>query len=210
MLEHYYTQTARSVLHHALRNKGYPKAADETAASEVSLLERLPPLLRTLVITDGTVTKTLEAFFWEPVVVDTLHQSLTHAEQPIEWLDAPAGEELLVRRIRLRGTNTGTIYAFAFSLIRTASISPELRQGLLDGLIGIGELIRDCGLESYRELLHFGHTREMAYSQAANSHMPRPLDLISRTYRIIIGRRSSIVITESFPLEVFESAQLMV
>jgi chorismate-pyruvate lyase len=207
MLEHYYTHTTRSVLHHALRNKGYPaKECAEHAASEVSLLERLPPMLRTLVITDGTVTKILEAFFWEPVVVDTGHQSLTRAEQPIEWLDAPAGEELLARRVRLRGADTGTIYAFAFSLIRTASISPELRQGLLDGLIGIGELIRDCGLESYRELLHFGHGREMAYSHAANSHMPRPLDLVSRTYRIIIGRRSSIVLTESFPLEVYEAA----
>ncbi len=207
MLERYYTHTARSVLHHALSHKGYPaQELDEHAASEVNLLERLPPILRTLVITDGTVTKTLEAFYWEPVIVDTLHQALTQAEQPIEWLDAPMGEELLARRVRLRGASSGTIYAFAFSLVHTASISLELKQGLLDGLIGIGELIRDCGLESYRELLHFGHVKEVSYSQAADSHMPRLLDLVSRTYRIIIGGRSSIVITESFPLEVYEAS----
>ena len=35
-------------------------------------LAELPPFLRALLVTDGTVTKILEAYFWEPVVVDTL------------------------------------------------------------------------------------------------------------------------------------------
>ena len=38
--------------------------------------EQLPPLLRILLVTDGTVTKTLEAYYWERISVDQLAQAL--------------------------------------------------------------------------------------------------------------------------------------
>ena len=39
-------------------------------------LSLLPPFLRTLLVTDGTVTKSLEAFYWEPIKVVSITQEL--------------------------------------------------------------------------------------------------------------------------------------
>ena len=46
----------------------------------------LPPFLRSLLITDGTVTKTLEAYFWEPVQVQVLKQQELRITERIDAL----------------------------------------------------------------------------------------------------------------------------
>lgn len=154
----------------------------------------LPPFLRALLVTDGTVTKILEAYFWEPVAVDTLEQRFAAAEQPVPWVDVSPGDRCLIRDARLRGLHTGRAYAEAFSLIRTELIPHGLRQRLIDREIGIGALIRDSGLESYREVLDAGLDRDLGVGGA-----------VFRTYRIVIDRRPVILITEYFPLDLFES-----
>ena len=52
-------------------------------ASSSKLFDQLPPVLRTLLLSDGTVTKFLEAYYQEPIRVKTLF----HAE-------APPGEDM--------------------------------------------------------------------------------------------------------------------
>jgi chorismate-pyruvate lyase len=68
------------------------------------------------------------------------------------------------------------------------------------GALGIGELIRDCGLETFRELLEMGVSGSTPpggdVELAAGSH-------IHRTYRIVIDGRPAILVTEYFPLAVF-------
>ena len=52
------------------KSKGYVPGGIITNSRHENLdIEAMPPFLRTLLVTDGTVTKSLEAFFWEPVVV---------------------------------------------------------------------------------------------------------------------------------------------
>ena len=158
-------------------------------------LAGLPPFLRALLVTDGTVTKILEAYFWEPVAVDTLAQDLMTAERDIPWVEVGAGDQVLIRQAQLRGIDSGKVYATAFSVIRTERIPPAFRQRLIDREIGIGVLIRDSGLESYREVMEVGASE--ADTQASGE------DRVFRTYRIIIDGVPVILITETFPLALY-------
>jgi len=155
-------------------------------------LSALPPFLRTLLVTDGTVTKILEAYFWEPVTVDTLAQRFETATEDLPWIALTPGEHCLIREARLRGQDSGRSFAEAFSVIRPAQIPVDFRQRLIDREIGIGVLIRDSGLESYREVLDVGLDRTADGAAA-----------VFRTYRIFIARQPVILITESFPLALY-------
>lgn len=155
-------------------------------------LNLLPPFLRALLVTDGTVTKILEAYFWEPVAVDTLEQRFEVAADAVPWIQVTPGDRCLVRDARLRGTDSDRTFADAFSLIRIELIPPGFRQRLIDREIGIGVLIRDSGLESYREVLDVGLDRTADGAAA-----------VFRTYRIFIDKRPVILITEYFPLALY-------
>ncbi|WP_295405372.1 chorismate pyruvate-lyase family protein, partial [uncultured Thiocystis sp.] len=139
-----------------------------------------------------TVTKILEAYFWEPVAVDTLEQRFEVATEAVPWIQVSPGDRCLIRDARLRGTDSGLGFAEAFSLIRIDLIPPGFRQRLIDREIGIGVLIRDSGLESYREVLDVGLDRTADGAAA-----------VFRTYRIFIDKRPVILITEYFPLALY-------
>jgi chorismate-pyruvate lyase len=163
-------------------------------------LQELPPFLRALLATDGTVTKILEAYFWEPLEVQTLQQEFVAAERPIDWIKVKAADRVLIRRARLSGGDSGVVYATAFSVIRTQLIPETFRQRLIDREIGIGVLIRDSGMESYREVLEVGIEPAAASTDDPSS---APSDLVFRTYRIISDGEPVILITESFPLSLY-------
>lgn len=158
-------------------------------------LAELPPFLRALLVTDGTVTKILEAYFWEPISVDTLEQHFQPAHEPVPWIGLEAGDRCLVRDARLQGRHSGRTFVEAFSVIRTELIPEDFRRRLIAREIGIGVLIRDSGLESYREVLDVGLERD-----------PPGLGSVFRTYRIVIARHPVILITEHFPLELYLGA----
>lgn len=192
MLQSYYSRKGVAGAYEVFRSRGF--SADHVIGAipqkDVSMAE-LPPFLRTLLVADGTVTKSLEAYYWEPICVDSIWQKPMAAEDDIPWLDTQKGDEVVGRRVNLRGKDTDTIYARAFSVIRPQQIPEQLREKLVAGSLGIGELIRSCGLETYRELLEIGFANSVD-----GEH-------IYRTYRIVLGRKPAILVTEHFPLEVF-------
>jgi hypothetical protein len=61
-------------------------------------LATLPPFLRTLLVADGTVTKILEAFFWEPVRIESISNQEEKLAGPVEC--AAAGSRAAWRPIR--------------------------------------------------------------------------------------------------------------
>ncbi|QGU33265.1 chorismate--pyruvate lyase family protein [Thermochromatium tepidum] len=175
------------------RCDGFARTAEIVdATGERIVLSRLPPFLRALLVTDGTVTKILEAYFWEPVIVETLEQRFEDALEPVPWLGVEPGDSCLIRDAQLRGADSGRCFAEAFSMIRAQLIPPDFRQRLIDREIGIGVLIRDSGLESYREVLDVGLDRTASGETT-----------VFRTYRIIIEHRPVILITEYFPLDLY-------
>lgn len=186
------------------RTRGYvPGGLVVNARQQVVEMEALPPFLRTLMVTDGTVTKSLEAYFWEVVKVENLGQSVMTLGREIEWLDAHRGDAVLERHVRLMGADSGTIYTYAESLLRHRLLPERLQHALLEGKIGIGELLRECGLETYRELLDFGVEPIGDLGAVFGDGVSGAL--IYRTYRIALRGEPVILITEKFPRAVFES-----
>lgn len=202
MVRRYYDKAEGAGDQNPFRCQGFLRDAliPHSSGEDVPIRD-LPPFLRALLVTDGTVTKILEAYFWEPVEVVTLQQEFVLAERPVEWIRIEAGDRVLIRRARLSGVDSGSTYATAFSVIRTGLIPETFRRRLIDREIGIGVLIRDSGLESYREVLEVGI--EPADGSSGDS-APARSELVFRTYRIIIDGQPVILITESFPLELYE------
>ena len=148
---------------------------------------QLPPFLRVLLTTDGTVTHLLEAYFQESVAARPHRQTiepLAHAEPE---LGVERGGEVLTRGVTLCGKDSATVYARADSLVLLEALPSALAEGLRRGRLGIGELLRDERLESYREITAMGRGEGHYW----------------RRYRIFIGGRPAMLITEQFPTEVY-------
>lgn len=194
MVERYYRRPLPNSGPNPFRCQGFVRAGTiANAGGEPLPIEDLPPFLRALLVTDGTVTKALEAYFWEPVVVDTLRQEFIEAAAEIPWIAVAPGDQVMVREALLRGDDSNNHYARAFSVIRSELIPSSFRERLINREIGIGVLIRDSGLESFREVMEVGVEPEPAAGVQA----------LFRTYRIIIDGEPVILISETFPLNLY-------
>jgi chorismate-pyruvate lyase len=204
MLNSYYDKQGVERAYEVFRSHGFsPNWVIGGIKQENVSMETLPAFLRTLLVTDGTVTKSLEAFYWEPVGVETIFQEQIRAEADINWLDIRVGDEVIARRVDLRGRMSQTVYTRAFSVIRPNLIPEVLRAKLIAGSLGIGELIRDCGLETYRELVEIGVT-DTIQGPAGGANVEE--EHIHRTYRIVLNHQPAILVTEHFPLSAFADA----
>ncbi len=160
----------------------------------------LSPLMRTLLVVDGTVTKILEAYFMEPVTVQRLAQSIETLDQSDVWLEAAAGEKAVARSVALIGKASGRLYTFAESRIMLERLDPRMQQGLEDELLGLGRILLDSKVEVRRECMWYGREQLSA--------LPTPLAdslgkaFVCRTYRVISGGRPLMQITERFPSDV--------
>ena len=196
MLKTYYGKHGVGEDYTVFRSKGF--APEWGVARQPVSLEGLPPILRTMLVSDGTVTKLLEAYYWEAISVRTLSQKRVIAEAELDWLGVQVGDEVIGRRVDLQGSGE-KIYAKAFSIIRSSLIPAALLVQLLAGRLGIGELLRSCGLETFRELLEIGSTtadNELDAGDAARG-------AVYRTYRITLSGEPAILVTEHFMLATF-------
>ncbi|WP_096087552.1 chorismate--pyruvate lyase family protein [Agaribacterium haliotis] len=159
----------------------------ELDSGEQLNLKELPAFLRVLLTTDGTVTKILESYFWEPVNVNRLAQCRTVLAKPSASLALPRESEVIERRVSLSGADSERLYALARSFVNPAVLPSSLVQELEADRVGIGELLRETGLETYRELISIGRD---------SMH-------INRVYRIMSGGKPCMEICEQFPLELY-------
>lgn len=177
-------------------SSGYAKADRILLDSGEELdLARLPAFLRVLLTTDGTVTKSLESFFWEPVSVVKCRQQRHILSEPLASIAKQSDDEVLLRDVFLQGDDSKRIYAYASSFICLEALPASIRVDLEQDRVGIGELLRECGLETYRELIRFG-------KEELDGAM-----LITRTYRIVMGKLPFIEITEKFPLAIYSDGE---
>ena len=159
------------------------------ATAEVAIdFQALPPFLRVLLTTDGTVTKSLEAFFWEPVEVQCLAQSEMNCPESVRLTQAGTSEQVVQRRVQLVGGHSKKVFATAASYIRHSLLAEDFVKKLSEGGLGVGELLRDLGLETYREILSLGSTQ----------------DTLWRVYLIMMKQQPFIQVREEFPLKLYE------
>ena len=166
---------------------GYLDGELHTEDGQVLEFDKLPAFLRVLLSADGTVTKILESFFWEPVTVLCDQQSVVTLAEEIPGLSKKSGDSVFVRDVRLSGEHSTILYATANSMIVPELLPDLIYSKLVSGQIGIGELLRECGLETYREIIAFGSDSNTVW----------------RKYRIVQNAKPIMQITEHFPLAVY-------
>ncbi len=162
-------------------------------------LRTLSPFQRALLVIDGTVTKFIESYMMEPVDVVRLTQELQRLPEDHAWLEAPMGTEVITRQVLLRGRNSLTVYAYAASLLIPDRLPEAVKQKLEVDIGGIGRILLNSRMESFREVLWFG--RERVNALPVNIRNFFGDGLISRTYRIFYNGRPTILINEKFPSE---------
>ena len=155
-------------------------------------LSQLPPFLRVLLTTDGTVTKSLESYFWEPINVHCTYQGEEKLKEQAKVINKQQGDRVLTRRVALKGAHSSRCFARAESHIALELLPENICIALKEERMGIGELLRESGLETYRELMAFG----MAHDEEKGEHL-------WRTYRIMLNHKPCIQITEQFDLALF-------
>ena len=154
-------------------------------------LSKLPANVRILLVTDGTVTKTLEAMFWEPVNVNLVRQN---------YLSGPDGTEVLERDITLTGDNTKTEYAFARSYLNTELMPDSLVMALKSGERGIGWLLREMNAEQYRNVVEIGYSNSLIKREQPERYRAS----VFRTYCISIEGKRLMQISEHFPVDIYQ------
>ena len=151
----------------------------------------LPPILRVLLSTDGTVTKTLEAYFWEPLdVISEKQFEIQQAELPELAIDLDADSRVLYRQVRLCGRKTQRSYASAKTYVNLSALPEPVSADLEARKIGVGEVIRESGIETFREVLRVGRTSDKRK--------------LWRCYRILLKNQPVMQISEYFPLELYQ------
>lgn len=149
----------------------------------------LPPLLRALLVADGTVTTQLAAAFGEQIEIEPRGQGAVTAGRDIPQIEVATEDQVFFRAITLAGRNTGRHFARAFSLLNSERIEPALFEQLIQEQVGMGEILRNAARGSYREVIHI--SRDKANNTA------------SRFYVVFLHARPAILINEVFGVRAF-------
>lgn len=164
-------------------------------------LSDLPPIVRVLLTTDGTVTRSLHAYYQEEIKVQVLAQSVIHLDQQDTILGCEQGAEVCFRRVKLVGQNTDRVYAYAQTHLNLNVLPKEVSKALDRGEIGVGELLQLEALETHRAVLQHGGLEQLPSEFAEDFSKPSPVAW--RHYSISHNLRTLMHIREFFPLVSF-------
>lgn len=153
---------------------------------------------RTLLVIDGTVTRFLEAYFAEQIDIVNIGETRETLKMEHTWLELSKGEEVVSRRVLLRGAHSNRTYASAASLVVPRRLKAAVKKEVGDISQGLGRLLLEGRTEQYRELLWYG--------KEAPTELPGELRglateySIARTYRIFVSGKPTMMISEWFEL----------
>lgn len=175
-----------------------PAVGHSTAVEDGVVLDRssLTLVQRLLLTTDGTITHVLEAYAGEPVQVVKIAQSFAPAAAHDVRLQALPGDPVLWRKVLLRGSDTRRPFIYAESALLLDRLDPAICDALFLSELPIGKLLFDHRVETLRELIVSG--REQAGPVGFYLGIGPSEPLLFRTYRIVHGGLTLMVITEKF------------
>ena len=165
-------------------------------------LRTLDPYQRALLTTDGTVTKFIEAYTMEPIVIDGLEEEVRFLDEPHPWLEAPAKTRVVARQVFLEGKYSRICRAYAVSLTVPERLNDEIKAELKVNEAGIGRAIRKVQMETRREVLWYGGESADHVPESVRRHFRE--GSLTRTYRIICDGKPLMLICEKFPLDAGE------
>lgn len=158
-------------------------------------LAELDPVLRCLLFTDGTVTRTLEVQALSPVSVEVVSQAEAPALDGLaRCLDAHSDTEALRRRAVI-GAGPDAPVMWAESHIVPSRLPMRFLAVLRDSPEGIGQSLQQLQLESWRDMLWFGLDTLPEWS-GIDGHGERTA--LTRLYRVVTRNRPALLISESF------------
>lgn len=164
-------------------------------------IRKLARDLQILIATNGTLTRILEVVSEEEIDVKIIDQR-THATAPREHglEDFPAGE-VLRRQVVLTGRRTGAPFVAAESFIAANHLPPAITATLTETDRPIGEVVLSNCIETYKDAakVWFAPIPDWARIEKS-SNQP---GTYARRYRIIIGGRPVISISEYFLTDAF-------
>lgn len=148
----------------------------------------LSPVERLLLATDGTVTHMLEA--------------LTRGEVDVDILDRDVDGSTLTRRVVLRRSSDGSPLVWAASEVNLHPLPMAMEDELVEGDIGIGDLLRDQYEETRREII------DMRPVWAGDDELPTFISghstlYLARAYDVYSDGQRIMQISEFFPKGLF-------
>ncbi|MCK5917569.1 MAG: DUF98 domain-containing protein [Cocleimonas sp.] len=168
-------------------------------------LTHLSRFQKILLITDGTVTKLLEHYLDESIIVQKLNEEIQQGISTFPYndeLDIETPTDVLQREIFLQGELTGKNWIYADSTIFIHHLSADFRKDLLESNQPIGKLWIKYRLETYKSILSI--QEEKAQSLAPYFGINEQDRIISRTYSVYSNQKIIMLITEKFPLLFFQ------
>ena len=173
------------------RSSGFNPDLVLSSQSEQSIsIASLPAFLRTLLVMDGTVTKALGSWFWEPIQIKSIGND--------------SDNKILQREVILCGKHSQQNFACARSEVILNHLPETVAKALQEGQIGIGELLRDKGLETYRNIFAIKLlTQAEAVQDVLLQQCSSNSDFIARSYTIEVNAKKAISVTEYFPINLY-------
>jgi chorismate-pyruvate lyase len=164
-------------------------------------ISAMDPFLRSLLFTDGTVTRTLEVQTLSRVSVEVVDQAKAPVSARVAgYLQLPDAAEVIERRVRIGIGSSGRSAIWAESQIVLDRLPPGFLRRLEGATDGIGEALEQVKLESWREMLWFGLDSPPAWACLGPVSQAGPA-VLRRLYRVITQGRPALLISESFAVE---------
>ncbi len=157
-------------------------------------VETLTPFERGILVVVGLVTQFIEAYKMEPIEVSQLWQGSQRLNSDDPWLEARAGQEVISRRVILKGGRSGTPYLEGEALIVAQRLPEAVRQDLQESNMGLGQILRRRRVETHGELLWCGTEQVQGPASSGEDRLT-----IDKTYRFICDGSPAILITERLP-----------
>lgn len=134
---------------------------------------KIPPLLLTIIVQNGVLESVLQVL------------SRNNAEIVIQ-MQKKLGSWLF-RKTYVRNKLDGVVIMWAESKIKTRNLPNALRYRIIEGKHGVGSIIENLRIETYRRIRVIGFDRKDR--------------TMYRTYEIYIRKRLAITIKEFFPID---------
>lgn len=174
-----------------------PILGDHIAADALSPIERI------FLACDGTFTFQLEALVRERIEIEIIdYREGALGPEEGSHLGRAAGAPVWMRRVLLKGAESGEPYVLADSRIDAERLPAPLRRDLKRSPAGIGRLVVDYRLSIYRDLVGYFFEPAALYKDLLPSTDDRPL--LCRAYRVDFDGAPLMLIIEKIPRNLFD------
>ena len=158
-------------------------------------------LQRLLLITDGRIADIVQAYSGEAIEEVQLCQKQIVSDPWFSYLQLNHAYQLLSRSSVLQGSQTKTNYFYLDSHIVLERLDADIRDALVFGHQPISKLLQENKVKTYREILDCGV--EPAGSLGQYLSLDSSVELIYRTYLLLINGLPVMQISEKFPTDYF-------